>query len=299
MSHSEISAWEREQFALRADLEVVRRYGESHADDFVEVLFENEPSVRLVVLMAGEDVEKHDAALRREVRYPERLEVRHVAFTRQHLEEIRDEVTELARRRPGALMSWGVGGGRVSVELRADQEALARQLHERFADAVSLRVGAFAYPPTSSGDDVERPTGVAARLPLLSPDEFAVELDGDISVESGKSANFTLRVRNLASTEAVIDTNGGLTAYVIDPATGEIVGGFVGAQTLQLVRFKVSAGETVAIPLLVGTASTVSRLGYALPPGRWELEVHVTLEGRGKLRTPPLPLVISGPARDG
>lgn len=293
VTHAQISTTEREQSTLRADLDVVRRYGQSHPRDVVDVLFENEPSVRLVVLVAGEEIGAHDVALHRLVQYPEKLEVRHTPFTRQFLEEIRDDVAGIARRHPGVVMGWGVGAGRVALQLAADQEELAQRLHQRFGEALSLRVGVFEYPPSSPGDDLETPIVARPALPVLSRDEFAVELDGEITVASGKTVSTTVRVTNRGHDDVVIDTNGRLTASVIDPATGEIVGGFVGWQTAPLVRFRVSAGETVSIPLLVGTASTASRLGYAVAPGRWEIEVPVVIEGRGTFRTPPLPLVIS------
>lgn len=292
VTQPETSAREREQSKLRTDLEVVRRYGESHSGDVVDVLYENEQSVRLVVLVAGGDVEAHDAALHRLVQFPDQLEVRHTPFTKGYLEEIREAVTEMARRRPGAFMSWGIRGGVVAAQLGADQEALAHQLHDRFAEALSLRVGLFAYPLSSGGDDPERPTETRSRLPILSPNEFAVELDGDITVASGRTVRAALRLHNRGGGDVVINTNGSLTAWVIDPATGEIVGGFVGAQTVPLVRYRVSPGETVSIPLLVGTASTARRLGYALPSGRWAMEVPVTIEGRGTFRTLPLGLVV-------
>ena len=284
---------EREQSKLRADLEVVRRYGESHSRDFVDVLFENEPSVRLVALMTGEEVEAHGSALHRLVRYPNQLEIRHAPHSREHLEEICAYVAEINRSLPGVIMGWGIAGGRVEVQLRADQEELAHRLLQRFTNALTLQVGAFFYPPTATGDEHKTPAVAPSRLPVLSRDEFGVTLDAEIIVASGKTVRGTLRVHNYGGDDAVIDTNGTLTATVIDAATGEIVGGFVGWQTAPLVRFRVSAGETVSIPLLVGTASTATRLGYALPPGRWEIEVPVSIEDRGTFRTPPLPLVIT------
>ncbi len=88
----------------------------------------------------------------------------------------------------------------------------------------------------------------------------------------------------------VATTNGQLTALVVDPETNEVVGAFSGAQTLPLVRFRAPAGGSVEIPILIGTASTVPRLGYAVPPGRWAVEIILPLEAPGPCRAPLIPL---------
>ncbi|MGH2719381.1 MAG: hypothetical protein ACRDJU_12495 [Actinomycetota bacterium] len=64
-------------------------------------------------------------------------------------------------------------------------------------------------------------------------------------------------------------------------------------QTLPLIYFRAGSGETVAVPLLVGTASFDATLGYAVPPGRWAMDVVVDLGDRGRFRTPPLPVVVT------
>ena len=66
-------------------------------------------------------------------------------------------------------------------------------------------------------------------------------------------------------------TNGQLTANIADPNTGRAVGGYTGAQILPLIPFTAAPGDTVRIPLLVGTASYDPALGYAVPAGRWAL----------------------------
>ena len=138
------------------------------------------------------------------------------------------------------------------------------------------RSGAVAPPP----------------LPLLPLEEFKVSLEGEIVVESGGTTSGVLRIHNRGSAEAVIDTNGGVTARVVDPHTGEGVGGFVGAQAAPLVKYRIAPNSTGSIPLLVGTASSVRSLGYAIPPGSWAIEVPIQIEGRGMFRTSLLPILI-------
>jgi hypothetical protein len=84
---------------------------------------------------------------------------------------------------------------------------------------------------------------------------------------------------------------------VVDPQTGEVVGGFAGAQRLRLVIFRVAPGQAEQIPLLIGTASGTPRLGYAIPPGEWAIQVTLTLGlhpgDSPRRRTPLLPLTIT------
>jgi hypothetical protein len=95
---------EREHSKFRSDVEAVRRYGEIHADEFVEELFENEPHIRLVVLMVGDRLAEHEAALRELVQHPKQLEVQRTPFPKSQLEEIRRELNTTAKNRPGAFL---------------------------------------------------------------------------------------------------------------------------------------------------------------------------------------------------
>jgi hypothetical protein len=285
---------EREHSKFLSDVEAVRRYGELHPDDFVEELFENESHIRLIVLMVGDRLTEHEAALRELVQHPKQLEVRRTPFPKSQLEEIGRELSATAKNRPGAFTQWGIGRGRVNVQLAPDQEALAATFDRRFGDAIELRVGVFPYPPVLDADYREkRPTAVARpQVPLLPSEEFEVRLEGEIVIASGATTRGVLRIHNRGSAEAVIETNGGVAARVVDPQTNEGVGGFVGAQAAPLVKYRIAPGSAVSIPLLVGTASSVRSLGYAIPPGNWAIEVPIQIEGRGKFRTSLLPILI-------
>jgi hypothetical protein len=285
---------ETEHSKFRSDLEAVRRYGESHADDYVEELFENEPHIRLIVLMVGDHLAEHEVALRELVDHPNQLEVRRTPFPRSQLEEIRREVNDTASNNSGAFMQRGIARGRVNVQLAADREDLAASFHQRFGDAVELRVGVFPYPSASRSDNQEKEPPAVARpkLPLLPSEEFEVVLEDEIVVSSGGTKSGKLRIHNRGSAEVVIETTGGVTARVVDSQTGDGVGGFVGAQAAPLIKYRIAPGETVSIPLLVGTTSSVRLLGYAVPPGSWAIEVPIQIEGRGKFRTSLLPILI-------
>jgi hypothetical protein len=270
---------------------VVRQYGESHPEAWVELRFENEPAVRIVALFAGDDVEDHERALRSLVVYPDQLEVRSLPWPLIHLEVIRAAIHELARTtEPGTIRQWGIGRGRVNVTLAASQEGLAAELQDRYGDAIDLTIGYFHFPDmailNSDGSPSQRTE--PERPPLLPSDEIQVSTPEGLEVKSGYNCRSMLRVHNLGSDEVRVMTNGQLTAYIVDPRSQEKVGGFSGAQPMPAVGFEILPGETADIPLLIGSASAVSRLGYAIPPGRWAIETELRLGDRGHFRTPPL-----------
>lgn len=129
----------------------------------------------------------------------------------------------------------------------------------------------------------ERPS-----VPILDPTEISVALDGPLAVRTGRSVRHGLLIENLSEVELRITTNGQLTADVVDPTVGRPVGGYTGAQILPLVLFRVTPGVTQRIPLLVGTSSFVPALGYAVPSGRWALQVTLKMADRRSFRTPLL-----------
>jgi hypothetical protein len=220
--------------------------------------------------------------------------------------ELRVALARMLEERPGALTRYpdldqGDGGTPPYViGLAAWAEAEAGALYRRFGDLVSLTVGALPYPP---GAPAGRPVPSPGRAAdPLGPDEADVELDGPAVVRSGHTLRHGLLVRNRSGAELAIATNGQVTAVIVDPGSGEVVGGFSGAQFLPLITFRVPPAGTERIPLLIGTASFTPRLGYAVPPGNWGLQATLDLVPAGsgpeaaerlRRRTPVLPLTIA------
>jgi hypothetical protein len=134
---------------------------------------------------------------------------------------------------------------------------------------------------------------------------MTVELDAPIIVSSGHTVRGALRIHNLRADTIVICTNGQVTAQVVDPRSRAVVGGFAGGQILPGVYFRAAPGETVVVPVLVGTASLLPELGYAVPAGEWAIRATLELaddsgEGwqrslteRRRLRTPLLPITVT------
>ncbi len=112
----------------------------------------------------------------------------------------------------------------------------AADLHDRFGDGVDLRVGVLGYP-----DPWAIPVRPMVANPPLDPAEAVVELDGPGEVRSGDVLHTGLLLANVSDHELAINTNGRLTALVLEPRTSDVVGGYSGAQTLPggNVRLKV------------------------------------------------------------
>ena len=101
-----------------------------------------------------------------------------------------------------------------------------------------------------------------------------------------------LLLSNLTDTPITVGTNGHLTARIADPATGRTVGGYAGFQYSPWIGFTADPGDTLRIPLLVGTASYVADLGYAVPPGQWALFATLELTDGRTRETPLLPVTV-------
>ena len=218
-------------------------------------------------------------------------------------DELKVVLVRLSEEQPRVLLGYPmpeVDPGRVppvppfGIGLAPWAVTTAEELHRQFGDDVELTVGALPYPPGAQ----PRSRPVTTPLPdLLDSREVTVELDGPAVVRSGHTLRHSLLVRNLSGRELQIATNGQVTAAVVDPQTGEVVGGFSGWQTAPLVIFRVAAGATEPIPLLIGTASYTPRLGYVVPAGEWGIQATLTLGPHPRdspsRRTPIRPLTIT------
>jgi hypothetical protein len=215
-------------------------------------------------------------------------------------DELKVVLARLLDQQPGTLTLYpqlDVDEGRrppFAIQLAPWATATAEGLHQQFGDDIDLTVGALPYPP---GSQLTHPAATGPTPDLLDPHEIAVELDGPAVVSSGHTVRHGLLLRNLTGRELQIATNGQVTAAVVDPPTGEKVGGYEGFQHRPLIIFRVAPARTERIPLLIGTASFTPRLGYAIPPGDWGIQATLTLgtplgDSRRR-RTPILPLTIT------
>lgn len=174
------------------------------------------------------------------------------------------------------------------IELAPWATEVAQSFHDRFGADVHLQVGALSFP-----EAVPVRLSMPELGPELDPSEIGVALDEPVEVGSGHSVRSRLQVWNRADSDLQVITNGGVTAYVVKPGTGAVVGGFSGAQRLPRVAFRIVPGAFEPIPLLVGTASFVPDLGYAVPPGSWEIRVPMELGDGRHVTTPGLVITVT------
>lgn len=215
-------------------------------------------------------------------------------------DELKVVLTRLLDQQPGALTRYpmpDVDEGRQPpflIHVAPWAVTTAAELHQRFGGDVDLTVGDLPYPP---GRAPKRSPTARPPAGLLDPQQVAADLDGPAVVRSGHTLRHGLLLRNLTGEELQIATNGQVTAAVVDPASGEVVGGYAGPQRLPLIVFRIAPGRTERIPLLIGTTSLTPRLGYAVPAGGWGVQVTLTLgsgpRGSVRRRTPVLPLTIT------
>ncbi|MGI8697189.1 MAG: hypothetical protein ACR2JQ_11195 [Mycobacteriales bacterium] len=117
-----------------------------------------------------------------------------------------------------------------------------------------------------------------------------------------------LLLTNVGTEHIAVHTNGRVTGLLVDPSTLDPVGTVTGAQRLLPVVFDARPGETVSIPVLIGTDSLRIELGYVVPPGDWLGYAPLTTgsgprAGEGRLaldtedlRTPYFPITVTTPA---
>ena len=267
---------EEVQGILRADVSVIREYGQQRLDEWVEVWFENEPTVRLITAFSN-NVALHEAELRRRVTHPERLEIRAMPWSRQALQGILDQIHELASGEPsGALCGWGLGKGKVDLTLCPDRESFAAALDERFGDAILLTVGVLPYPPDRPLVGYEKLPGDRSSAEYIAIEGLETELVLTNSrLSPGENGEGRLVLRNSGSGPIARSTGQPLAARIFDWESGQLVGGDYRALRGTGKAIRLDPGDRDSIRVCFGTASYNPALGYCLPPGRYRVQVEL------------------------
>jgi hypothetical protein len=118
-----------------------------------------------------------------------------------------------------------------------------------------------------------------------------VTLIAPLLIRTGRFAHRDVLVTNRTPRRQVLLTNGELQSAVTD-TSGRMVGGYVGPHALPRVEFAIEPHETRPVPVLIGTASVVLDLPYAVPPGTWSLVISLGIDS-GNLLSTPLPPTIT------
>lgn len=118
-----------------------------------------------------------------------------------------------------------------------------------------------------------------------------MEVSAPLTIRSGYHDKQDVLVRNRTTHQQVLVTAGDLYTAVID-GSGDVVGRYVGPHNAPRIGFPIEPHQSSLVPALIGTASLVPDLGYAVPPGRWGLVVSLQTETSGHLLSEPLELTV-------
>jgi hypothetical protein len=258
----------RAQARLSNDVEAAVAYGAEHPDDFASVRFENAPRVRIVIGFT-ERIDVHCAALRAMLEYPEEFEIIQQPRTARDLEEIQREIVALAGPRMRAV---GIGAGTIDASLRADGQAIAEQIRAKYGDLVTIQVGLQPYP-RGSGPSAD----CGARLgPVVTETPFTATLRlASSTVRSGEDFKATASVTNGGTSPVEFESGDPMTAFIYRAGTDEIVGTYDGGIDGVGLGGTLAPGESIDVGVLGGTASCLAELGYALPPGTYDVRAAI------------------------
>ncbi len=256
------------QGRLGNDIESAVAYGAAHPDEFASVRFENAPRVRIVIGFT-DHIDVHCAALRGLFEYPDEFEIIQQPTTARDVEQIQQEIIVLAGPK---LRSAGIGAGTIDIALRADGEPIAEQIRAKYGDLVKIQIGLQPYPPGRA------PAPDCTNLPgpfvIGSPFAATLELE-NASVRSGEDFKATATVTNKTDAPAEFESGQPMTAYIYRAGTDQLVGAYDGGIDGVGAGGTLVPGATIDVEVVGGTASCLADLGYALPPGDYDVRAAI------------------------
>jgi hypothetical protein len=260
----------REQQRISGDVDLGIAYGADHPDEFASIRFENGPRVRMVIGFTAH-IEEHCAALRAMLEYPDEFEIIRQPATELRLEQIQEA---LVARYQGLFRSVGRGAGVIHLVLRADGEDAAAEVHAEYGELVEITVGLLPYPDRFAGDPVCEPLVG----PILADSQLVAvaQLDGP-TVRTGLDFKGTVTVRNTGADAFDFQSGPRHAAVVFKPGSESPTGFWTGGMDAVGFGKRLAPGESVELELVGGTASCDPALGYALPPGQYEVRVPVVV----------------------
>lgn len=232
------------------------------------------------------DLDTHRDALEPVVEFPDELIVCQVPISGREAQAL--EAT-LAAELSGRYLSVGRGSsGVVDIAVRANEVELARELDERYGDAVNLRVGALAYPIESAenvciGPPAERSLDGLA-IEVVAPSEPVVP-------DEWSSLALTVTLTNVGS-EPIQFSSGASRGLVLSD-DGSVVNADVLERAAVEEWIDLAPGASTDLPLTVSAVSCNPELGYRLPPGEYEV-VGVIPHLDGDLTTTSTAISVGG-----
>jgi hypothetical protein len=209
-------------------------------------------------------------------------------------ESLRVDLQRLIAESPGAFL-FGPNPDserryekRIRIGLAAWATDIAAELHATYGNFVDLQVGAMRFP---ARELLVNPHTLQLHGEPAEDAGFGVEPLAPLTVRSGRHAHRDLLITNRTERTEVLITNGELSSAVTNSSRA-VVGRFAGPHTLARVGFEIAPQQTRPVPVLIGTASVVPELGYAVPPGQWTLVVVLHTE-TGSMLLAPVDLTVS------
>jgi hypothetical protein len=283
----------REQQRLESDMTAVQDYVRDHPGEFASIRWENGPRVRIVVGFTGH-IEEHCAAIRAILEYPDEFEIIHQSATQAQLMAAMDDIIVMVDR---SFQGVGLGAGVIDVNLRADGEDLAAEVFEKYGDLVRITVGLLPYPDRFAGPAVCRTDQLNVSDAQL---DLAAELNANF-IRPGADFRGKVTITNTAAAPFDFQSGPSQTAAVYLPGADLPVGFFTGGMDDIGYGATIAPGGSITLDVVGGTASCDPALGWALPPGSYEVRVQVevyTMHDNaptevGYVLSPPVPLTIA------
>ncbi|MER7249909.1 hypothetical protein [Kribbella sp. NPDC000426] len=203
-------------------------------------------------------------------------------------ESLRVDLLRLHEESPGALVVWPSpeterrSERRFWIQLAAWATEIAGTLNATYGDVVDLQVGAMTFP---GGELLE--SAYARQLPGVPADAagLVVEAFSPLSVRSGRSAHGEVEVTNRADHTQLLYPSRNLHATLTD-RRGNVVGRYVGPINAGRIGLPLEPQQSHRLTVLIGAASVVPELGYAVPPGEWNLVISLQTDERFLLSEP-------------
>lgn len=168
----------------------------------------------------------------------------------------------------------GAPGAPVTVELRADAVELAREIRDRWGEAVEVSVGGRIFPtgePSDSVIDDCRTVAVGDGIPGL---EGTLELEDGGRVRTGADTVGTVVLHNRTDQEIVVDQP--KSGDVVSSGTRDVAGVATQAFTSEGRSAAVPAGGSIEIEdVVIGTTTCGIDGPPGIAPGDYEAAVTI------------------------
>jgi hypothetical protein len=174
------------------------------------------------------------------------------------------------------VVGYGIEGSTVAVQLAPGQETVAARLLRQFGRQVALSVGDTNFCGRAGR------SGVCSALP--PPVGLAPGLHLDLrlarsTVRSGRSGKGKLVITNAGPGTFNVDTGQPLVGFVLHPGTRRVVATSVFAVGGTGFDARMRPKTTVSVPVVFGTGRCDGGVGSALPAGRYDVAVFISVSG--------------------